>query len=307
MAIRSVGAAVGAPLEHAGLAWVPWYDAIAVAAALGIVALVLAARPRTRTAATTVREIVVVFLLYGAWQFATTLRVGDRASAQQAGAGVSAAEAALGWPSEAALQAPILDHGWLVAFADLYYAAAHVPVFVLTLAWVFVRHRPDWSFARTTTAIVTGLCLVVQLWAVAPPRLLPELGVVDTALQNGRSVYAAIPGANELSAMPSLHIAWAATVALLVVVCARGSWRWISVAYPALTMWVVVVTGNHFILDGVVAVALLGVAVAITWAFPSQRPGRAPRAPVASALAAATANGDDATEPSRRGGCRCGA
>ena len=74
-----------------------------------------------------------------------------------------------------------------------------------------------------------------------------------------------------------MHIAWASLVALLVMVSARTSWRWLVIACPLLTLWVVVVTGNHFILDGVVSVILLGAAVAVTLAFPSQRPERISR------------------------------
>jgi hypothetical protein len=36
----------------------------------------------------------------------------------------------------------------------------------------------------------------------------------------------------------------------------------------------VVVTGNHFIVDGLVALILLAVAVAVTVSIPSQRPER---------------------------------
>jgi hypothetical protein len=74
--------------------------------------------------------------------------------------------------------------------------------------------------------------------------------------------------------MPSVHIAWASAVALIVVVSARTMWRWLALAYPIATMWVVVVTGNHFILDGVVAVVLLAMAAGITLLFRSQRPER---------------------------------
>jgi uncharacterized membrane protein YgaE (UPF0421/DUF939 family) len=74
--------------------------------------------------------------------------------------------------------------------------------------------------------------------------------------------------------MPSVHVAWAAAVALIIIVVARTKWRWLALAYPLATTWVVIATGNHFILDAVVAVVLLGGAVAITLAFPSQRPQR---------------------------------
>jgi membrane-associated phospholipid phosphatase len=52
--------------------------------------------------------------------------------------------------------------------------------------------------------------------------------------------------------MPSLHIGWASW-------CAFGMWplarkRWVRAAvllYPALTLFTIVVTGNHFWFDGI--------------------------------------------------------
>ena len=62
--------------------------------------------------------------------------------------------------------------------------------------------------------------------------------------------------------MPSMHVGWAALFALTVVLVARSRLRWLAAAYPLLTLYVVVVTGNHYWLDGIVGVALLAVAVA---------------------------------------------
>jgi hypothetical protein len=109
---------------------------------------------------------------------------------------------------------------------------------------------------------------------VAPPRLLPSLGIIDTAQLTGLSVYQAIPGANQYAAMPSVHCGWSAAVAFFIIVVARSPWRWLAVLYPLATLWVVVVTGNHFIIDGVVAYILLAAAAGITCLFPSQRPER---------------------------------
>jgi membrane-associated phospholipid phosphatase len=88
------------------------------------------------------------------------------------------------------------------------------------------------------------------------------------------SVYDAIPGANQFSAMPSIHVAWAAAVALIVIVSARTRWRWLALGYPLATLWVTVVTGNHFTIYGVAAFVLLAVAAGVTIRFPSQRPER---------------------------------
>ncbi len=218
--------------------------------------------------------MALILGLYAAWQYAGSMSVGGFDQADEAGLFLANLEQWLRWPSEVALQEQVLGNDALVAAADSFYAGLHAPVFVITLIWVLVFHRRDWPFARTTVVLTTAMCLLIQFVPVAPPRLLPELGIVDTALENGRSVYAAIPGANQFSAMPSVHIAWAAAVALIVIVSARPAWRWLVLAYPLATLWVVVVTGNHFLIDGIVAVVLLGVSAAITLGFPSQRPER---------------------------------
>ena len=44
--------------------------------------------------------------------------------------------------------------------------------------------------------------------------------------------------------------------------------------HPMATTWVVVVTGNHYLMDGAVAVALLAGACAVALSIPSQRPQR---------------------------------
>lgn len=263
-------------MDFAGLGWMPWRPAAALGISLLIAWPILRAWPRMRPVSSLVFELGLIFTLYAGWQYVGAIKPGGALeSANAAGQWVVDAERWLHWPSEQWIQALALPHDGLIAFADWYYSSLHIPVFVVTLAWVLVRHRPDWPFARTTTVLLTGACLLIQFKPVAPPRLMPHLGIVDTALEHGRSVYAAIPGANQLAAMPSVHIAWAALVALFIIVSAGTAWRWLALIYPVMTMWVVVVTGNHFIMDGAVALALLAVAVGITLLFPSQRPRRA--------------------------------
>ena len=261
----------------AGLGWMPWRMALVITAVLLVGMALLAVRARTRPAARVVGEVALILALYAVWQIVGSKSNGGVDGAADAGLWVHALQQTLFWPSEAYLQQMVVDNGFVLAVADWYYASLHVPVFVVVLAWVLVLHRRDWPFARTTVVLLTAACLLVQFKPVSPPRLLPQLGVIDTAAENGRSVYGAIAGANQYSAMPSVHIAWAAAVALIIVVTARTPWRWLAIAYPLVSLWVVVVTGNHFILDGVVSVILLAFAVGVTLLFPSQRPERIAR------------------------------
>jgi membrane-associated phospholipid phosphatase len=74
--------------------------------------------------------------------------------------------------------------------------------------------------------------------------------------------------ANQLAAMPSLHIAWAAWCAVAVWrLTNRTAIRALGVIYPFLTSFAVLATGNHYVLDIVGGAILAAAAVAIVaWA-----------------------------------------
>jgi hypothetical protein len=169
------------------------------------------------------------------------------------------------WPSEAWLQRLILHNRLLVETSNIFYAGVHVPALGVFLVWLFVRHRSRFAHYRDALAVLTLLCLLAYLVPVAPPRLLPKLGMVDTGLLYHQSVYGR-PGtgiADQLSAMPSVHMAWSLFIAVTVIQVSRSRWRWLIVAHPILTMLVVVVTANHFWLDGVAAAGLLVAAMLV--------------------------------------------
>ena len=101
-----------------------------------------------------------------------------------------------------------------------------------------------------------------MVFPLAPPRMMP--GFVDTGLQFGQSVYGAERSggvANQFAAMPSLHVGWAALIALSMILITRSKWRWLWLAHPIITFGVVVVTANHYWLDGIVALLLLAVSL----------------------------------------------
>jgi hypothetical protein len=88
--------------------------------------------------------------------------------------------------------------------------------------------------------------------------------VVDTGALVGPSDYAGgAPGIDQLSAMPSLHVGWALIVGGGIIYASRRRWRWLAAAYPMVTIWVVVITGNHYEADGIVAAALVVTATAV--------------------------------------------
>ena len=209
-------------------------------------------------------EAALLFALYGLWQFAGSFTVMSPDGAMPRARWLWHAERLLHLPSETSVQRLFLPHPLLTQAFNLYYDILHFPVLGACLVWLYVWHRDRYPSIRTTVALFTGASLLIQFIPVAPPRLLPGTGLVDTALKYGQSVYSWHGGfdADELSAMPSVHVGWALIVAFALITVSRSRWRWLAAGYPLLTLLVVVVTANHFWLDGIAAAVLVAVALA---------------------------------------------
>jgi hypothetical protein len=244
-----------------------WRQAAVVAAGLAgaSVALRAAKRPRAAAVAVFTQETALVVGLFALWQLAGSLAKLSPVGAIGRSEWIWNFERHIGLPSEATVQRVFLPHPLIIQFFNLYYDSLHFPVLIATMVWLFVRHRDSYKRMRTTLVGLTGLCLLVQLIPVAPPRMLPATGMVDTAVRYHQSVYSATAGfdPDQLSAMPSVHVGWAILVAVAVIGTARTPWRWLAVLYPAMTTLAVVVTANHFWLDGIVAGLLLVLVLAV--------------------------------------------
>jgi hypothetical protein len=237
-----------------------WRSVLALAAAL-TVAAVLARRTRVAVA---LREAVVVCLLYDGWIGIGTITRPHVDGALARGRSLFNFEQDLHLPSEVSVQQLVLPHPWLVHVVDAYYAYGHLNVIGVTLFWCWLRHREAYPAMRLQLIVLTVVGEAIQVYAVAPPRLLPDLGFVDLALRYGESVYGNYGSGitSQLLAMPSLHVGWAALVAWTVWRQAHGSWRWIGVTHLVLMTLAVVATANHWWLDGFVAMGLLAGIVA---------------------------------------------
>jgi hypothetical protein len=226
-------------------------------------------------------ESALLFGLYALWQFAGSFTVMSAAGAVPRARWLWHAERVLLLPSETAVQRPFLSHPILVQAFNLYYDVLHFPVLGACLIWLYARHRASYPRVRTTVALFTGVSLLIQLIPVAPPRLLPSAGMVDTAVRYGQSVYSWKGGfdADEFSAMPSVHVGWALIVAIAVITVSRSRWRWLAAGYPLLTLLVVVVTANHFWADGIVAALLVVIVLVVQRTARGLRSGKSSETP----------------------------
>lgn len=156
----------------------------------------------------------------------------------------------------------LTGHPILIQPAVYYYRLYYI-VLASVMIWVFVRHWDVYTRIRRTLVAMTFLVLPV-FWALpmAPPRLaLP--GIVDIIAAH--DIFPPREGQNSYSAMPSLHVGWSlwCGYAAWSALRAAGS-RWAPVAwvFPAGMVAVVIVTGNHYVLDIAGSVALLGISIA---------------------------------------------
>lgn len=205
-------------------------------------------------------------MLFGIYQVARHFADGQANQAMRHAAWLWDLERALHMPDEATLQAWALDWTPTARMANIYYVGMHFPGTAAVMLWTWFRDRAGYRRFRTELAVLTASGLVLHvLFPLAPPRLMHQFGLVDTMLTVGPSAYPDTPGgiANQFAAMPSLHVGWALLAAVAVVRSLDSRWRWLALLHPALTVTVVVVTANHYWLDGVVGAALVGAAIAV--------------------------------------------
>ncbi|MFI9820628.1 phosphatase PAP2 family protein [Streptomyces sp. NPDC052013] len=213
------------------------------------------------------RELLLVAGLFLVYKLGRQLATGHTAQAYRNGHDVWDLERALGLPGEGTVQSVLLHGDGLAQLANTYYAAVHFPATAAFLVWLYLRRPAHYVWARRVLAGVTGAALVLHLaFPLAPPRMLAATGLVDTGRVYGPSVYGP-PHTDQLSnqfaAMPSLHFGWALMVAIGLIVAGRSRLRWLWLLHPLVTLLVIVGTANHYWLDGLVAGALLGLALAV--------------------------------------------
>jgi hypothetical protein len=246
-------------VQTVGLTWQHSCELAAVLTAAGA-AMAVSRDRRVRAVGAFARETAVIGFLYGLWQLAGKLSLGGTDGAMSRSRWIERFEHDIGLPSERSVQQAVLPHRLVIETANLYYASMHFTIMFVFLIWLFVRHRDQYRPVRQVMAWTTLGCLLVQLIPVAPPRMLP--GIVDTGMLYHQSVYSTGLPIDQLSAMPSVHVAWASVVGYYAWRVGTSRWRYLAPLHTAITVFVVVVTGNHWWLDGIVAASIL---VACAW------------------------------------------
>jgi hypothetical protein len=247
--------------------WPTWEQAAIAAVLSGVVALVLRRRRSVDQPAQFTEQLTVEFALisslYAVWRVARKLPLTQDDGAIERARSIFDFQEAIFLPTELSFQQFILRNDWLGWPTTLYYAVLHVPALIAFLVWLFVFHRPHFAHWRNGLVFLTGMCLVIRFWRVAPPRFLADLGYEDLSERFGPSIYGPVGTgvSDQFAAMPSIHVGWAAVVSLGIFAVSTSRWRWFFLLHLIITIIVVSASGNHWWLDGIVAIGLLVVGL----------------------------------------------
>lgn len=161
--------------------------------------------------------------------------------------------------------------GWLESFFNFYYTSFHFVVPLTVLAVLYARRPAEYRWARSALGFATVLALI-GFWAypLAPPRLMPELGFIDTVhgVQDfTQPNYGTLTDlTNQYAAMPSLHFGWSLWCGLVIAIVAPRWWmKALGLLHPFFTVCAIVGTGNHWVLDAVGGAAVVGAGFGLTY------------------------------------------
>lgn len=185
---------------------------------------------------------------------------------------------------EQAIQQAFLGSTWFIKLMNIYYGTLHFVITVGLLVWLYRKRHAAYPAMRNLLGLTTALALI-GYWSfpLAPPRLykcndnIPVPGpdgytigrcFVDTLERFGGlwSYHSPVAKAvaNQYAAMPSLHFGWSLWCGLVLWrYSAHRTTRALGVVYPMLTLFAIVVTANHYVLDAAGGAIVIAAAALI--------------------------------------------
>jgi glycerophosphoryl diester phosphodiesterase len=219
------------------------------------------------------RELLVIIPAVLLYFMVRGLVDGDQETAVRHAQQIIDLEQWLGIWVEPDLQRVVLESAWRTDLVNWVYIWAHWPVIALVIFWLVLRHFEAYPKYRNALLIsgVAGM-IIFATYPVAPPRLMPDYAFIDTVTAQSNSYRVLQPPAltNPYAAMPSLHFGWNLLMGIaLVRESRRLSIRIIGFLIPIAMFLAIVISANHYILDGVVGGALVLASLGVSTRLPS--------------------------------------
>ncbi|MFD5227138.1 phosphatase PAP2 family protein [Streptomyces qaidamensis] len=236
----------------------------------------LPALRRVLTRPSLLLELLLLRVTYAAYSQVRLAATGGsnsagRAEAEEHGMQVYDLERTLRLDIEHWVNHTVVGIGWLRDFLDHYYTSFHFVVPLAVLAALYWRRPGDYRWARSALGFATLLALVgFWLYPLAPPRLMPTLGFIDTVhgVQDfSRPDYGTLTHlTNQYAAMPSLHFGWSLWCGVVIAVLASRWWmKALGLLHPLLTALSIVATANHWVLDAAGGAVVVAAGFGLTY------------------------------------------
>jgi hypothetical protein len=194
-----------------------------------------------------------------------------RGTAEEHGKEIHSIERALHIDFEYWANHAVVKVDWLRGFFDFYYESFHFGIPLAILGVLYWRRPVDYRWVRTAIGFATVFALIgFWLYPLAPPRLMPGLGFIDTVhgpQDFTRPDYGTLTElTNQYAAMPSLHFGWSLWCGLVILTLAPKWWmKALGLLHPLFTVIAIVVTANHWVLDAVAGAMVTGLAFGLTY------------------------------------------
>jgi drug/metabolite transporter superfamily protein YnfA len=220
------------------------------------------------------REILIIAAVNVVYETVRNLSAGKPSKAYSNALLIIDWQRNLGIWHEQAMQQFALGFTPLIVFANYFYGSIYIIATLFTLIFLYSKFPDDYPLFRNTLMIGT-LCGLIgfALFPLMPPRLLDDtlllqgtnanlwFGFIDTLVEYPTFWSFNDPAmktiSNQFAAMPSLHCGWAFWTFISLLPRMKSWWsKTLVVLYPVLTVYVVVITANHYVLDAVAGFAL---------------------------------------------------
>ncbi|MGW7380062.1 bifunctional glycosyltransferase 87/phosphatase PAP2 family protein [Streptomyces sp. NPDC054794] len=227
-------------------------------------------------------ELLLIRVTYAAYQKVRLAATGGsnsegRATAEHHGHQILDLERFLHVDIEHMVNHAVIKVDWLRSFFDFYYESFHFVVPLTVLGVLYWRRPVDYRWARSSLGFATLLALVgFWLYPLAPPRLMPTLGMIDTVhgVQDfSKPDYGTLTAlTNQYAAMPSLHFGWSLWCGVVIAIIAPKWWmKALGLLHPFFTVSAIVATGNHWVLDAAGGAVVVGAGFGLAYLFQGPR------------------------------------
>ncbi|WSF37330.1 phosphatase PAP2 family protein [Streptomyces sp. NBC_01351] len=216
-------------------------------------------------------ELLLIRVGYSLYSHIRAAAPTSRSLAEGNGSQLLGIEKVLGIDIEHAVNLAVVRTPWLEAFFNFYYTSFHFVVPLAILAVLYWRRPGDYRWARASLGLATVLALIgFWLYPLAPPRLMPGLGFIDTVhgpQDLANPSYGAMTAiSNQYAAMPSLHFGWSLWCGVVIVVLAPKGWqKLLGALHPLITVCAIVATANHWVLDAVGGAAVIAAGFGLVY------------------------------------------